>query len=184
MGLALLVVLEELTPQERLSFVLHDMFGIPFSEIAQVVERSPDAARQLASRARRRFKGAAPRSDADLDRQREVAEAFVSASRDGDFEALLSVLAPDVVLRVDQGPRGSLEIRGAREVAAQARTPSRTSPRSPSVLVNGAPGYVVIRDGRPVSVGAFTVADGKITEMDLLADPRRLAELDLTGLDD
>ena len=160
------------------------MFGIPFSEIAQVVDRSPDAARQLASRARRRVRGAAPRSDADLDRQREVAEAFVSASRDGDFDALLSVLAPDVVLRVDQGPRGSLEIRGAREVGARAHSFAHLAAFARPVLVNGAPGYVVIRDGRPVSVGAFTVAGGKITEMDLLADPRRLAELDLTGLDD
>ena len=182
-GLALLVVLEELTPPERLSFVLHDMFGIPFSEIAQIVDRSPDAARQLASRARRRVRGA-PSPDADLDRQREVAEAFVAASKDGDFEGLLSLLAPDVVLRVDQGPRGSLEIRGAQEVAARAHSFAHLAAFARPVLVNGAPGYVVIRDDRPVSLGAFTVAGGKIIEMDLLADPKRLAALDLTLLGD
>jgi RNA polymerase sigma factor (sigma-70 family) len=183
-GLALLVVLEELTPPERLAFVLHDMFAIPFSEIAQIVDRSPEAARQLASRARRRVRGSAPRADADLERQREVAEAFVAASRDGDFEGLVSILAPDVVLRVDQGPRGSLEIRGAREVAARAHSFAHLARFAQPVLVNGAPGYVVIRHGRPISLGAFTVAEGKITEMDLLADPKRLAELDLTLLGD
>ena len=182
-GLALLVVLEELAPPERLAFVLHDMFGMPFSEIAPIVDRSPDATRQLASRARRRVRGAAPASDADLDRQWEVGQAFLAAARDGDFEALVSVLHPDVVFRVDRGPLGRRETRGARAVAEQAKAFAHLAEFARPALVNGAAGFVVIRDGRPFSVAGITVAGDRITEVDLLADPKRLAELDLTVLD-
>jgi RNA polymerase sigma factor (sigma-70 family) len=182
-GLALLVVLEELTPPERLAFVLHDMFGVPFSEIAAIVDRSPDAARQLASRARLRVRGAAPSPDADLARQRELVDAFVAAARDGDFETLVSVLDPDVVLRVDRGTRASREIRGARVVAEQAHSFAHLAALAKPALVNGTAGFVVIRDGRPQSVAGFTVTGDRITEIDLLADPTRLRELDLTVLD-
>ncbi|HEV8582148.1 MAG TPA: RNA polymerase sigma factor SigJ [Thermoanaerobaculia bacterium] len=186
-GLALLVVLETLAPAERLAFVLHDMFGVPFDEIAPVVERSPAAARQLASRARRRVRGAAPVPDADLTRQREVVGAFLAAARGGDFDALLAVLDPDVVLRADRGaaPPGALrEIRGARAVAEQALTFARLAQSARGVLVNGAPGIVSwLPDGRPLSVMGFTVARGKIVAIDILADPARLRQLDLTDLD-
>ena len=182
-GLALLVVLEELAPPERLAFVLHDMFGMPFSEIAPVVDRSPDATRQLASRARRRVRGATPASDADLDRQWEVGQAFLAAARDGDFEALVSVLHPEVVFRVDRGPLGRRETRGARAVAEQAKSFVRLAEFARPALVNGAAGFVVIRNGRPFSVAGITVAGDRITEVDLLGDPKRLAELDLTVLD-
>ena len=183
-GLALLVVLEELAPPERLAFVLHDMFGMPFSEIAPVVDRSPDATRQLASRARRRVRGATPASDADLDRQWEVGKAFLAAARDGDFEALVSVLHPEVVFRVDQGPLGGRETRGARAVAEQAKSFAHLAEFARPALVNGAAGFVVIRNGRPFSVAGITVAGDRITEVDLLGDPKRLAELDLTVLGD
>ena len=185
-GLALLVVLETLTPPERLAFVLHDMFAIPFDEIAAIVDKSPAAARQLASRARRRVQGR-PVPDADLKRQREVADAFLAANRDGDFEPLLAVLDPDVVLRVDQGvlPRGaSREIRGARAVAEQASRFATLAPLARRAMVNGAAGFVVSRAGVPLAVAGFTVAGGKIVEIDLLADRARLRELDLTVLDD
>jgi RNA polymerase sigma factor (sigma-70 family) len=184
-GLALLVVLETLSPPERLAFVLHDMFGVPFDEIAPMVERTPAAARQLASRARRRVRGSAPAPDPDLDRQREVADAFVAAAREGDFEALVSVLDPDAVLRVDGGavPGASREVRGADAVARRALTFARLGRFARPALVNGAAGFVVIRDRRPISVAGFTVADGKIVEIDMLADPARLRELDLTVLD-
>jgi RNA polymerase sigma-70 factor, ECF subfamily len=188
-GLALLVVLETLNPAERLAFVLHDMFGISFDEIAPLVDRTPAAARQLASRARRRVRGAAPAPDADLARQREVADAFVAAARAGDFEALLEVLDPDVVLRVDTGamplPAGaSREVRGARAVVEQARIFAANAPFARPVLVNGTAGFVVARGGRPTVVAGLTVAHGKIVEIDLLTDPERLRELDLTALDD
>ena len=182
-GLALLVVLEELAPPERLAFVLHDMFGMPFSEIAPIVDRSPDATRQLASRARRRVRGATPASDADLDRQWEVGQAFLAAARDGDFEALVSVLHPEVVFRVDRGPLGRRETHGARAVAEQAKSFVRLAEFARPALVNGAAGFVVIRNGRPFSVAGITVAGDRITEVDLLGDPKRLAELDLTVLD-
>jgi RNA polymerase sigma factor (sigma-70 family) len=181
-GLALLVVLEELAPAERLAFVLHDMFAVPFDEIAPLVDRTPDAARQLASRARRRVRGSAPVPDADLTRQREVVDAFLAAARSGDFEALVGILDPDVVLRADRGdafPRAPREVRGAREVAAQAATYARLAPEARPALVNGAAGIVVAPRGRPIAVMGFTVVDGKIVEMDLLADPKRLRELDL-----
>jgi RNA polymerase sigma-70 factor (ECF subfamily) len=186
-GLALLVVLETLSPAERLAFVLHDMFAVPFDEIAPIVGRSPAAARQLASRARRRVRGAAPAPDADLARQKEAVDAFLAAARDGDFDALVAVLDPDVVLRVDRGavrPGGSREIRGAAAVARQALTFARLAPVARAALVNGAAGFVVAPGGRPVAVAGFTVARGKVVEIDLLADPARLRVLDLTALDD
>jgi RNA polymerase sigma-70 factor, ECF subfamily len=184
-GLALLVVLETLTAPERLAFVLHDMFGVPFEEIATIVERSPDAARQLASRARRRVRGSAPGPDADLTAQWEVVDAFLAAARDGDFDALVAVLDPDVVLRADGGPAGpSREARGARVVASQALMWSRADLTARRALINGGAGLVSTRDGQPFSVGAFTVRGGKIVEIDILADPERLAELDLTVLED
>jgi RNA polymerase sigma-70 factor (ECF subfamily) len=186
-GLALLVVLETLDPAERLAFVLHDMFAVPFDEIAPMVGRSPTAARQLASRARRRVRGAAAVPDTDLTRQREVVDAFFAASREGDFEALVAVLDPDVVLRSDGGlarPAASHVMRGAEEVAASALTFSRLSPFVRPAIVNGAAGVVVSPHGRPFSVMGFTVRDGKIVEIDAISDPERLARLDLAGLDD
>src|ERR671911_1111054 len=162
-GLALLVVLQSLSPAERLAFVLHDMFGVPFGEIAPIVRRSPAAARQLASRARSRVRGAAPASDADLGRQREVVDAFLAASRGGDFDALLAVLDPDVVLRADYGAAGtSRVVRGARAVAGQALTFSQFAPFARLALVNGAAGLVTAPGGRPLSVMGFTVRRGKV----------------------
>ena len=187
-GLALLVVLETLAPAERLAFVLHDMFAVPFEEIAPIVGRSPTAARQLASRARRRVRGAATTPDADLARQREVVDAYLAASRGGDFDALLAVLAPDVVVRADFGaapPGAPREVRGARAVAEQALTFSRFARFARPALVNGAAGLVSWSpDGRPFSVMGFTVRRGKIVEIDVLADPARLSRLDLAALDD
>jgi RNA polymerase sigma-70 factor (ECF subfamily) len=182
-GLALLVVLETLTPAERLAFVLHDMFAVPFEEIAPIVERSPEAARQLASRARRRVRGTASVPDADLTAQWEVVEAFLEAAREGEFEALVAVLDPDVVLRADFGLTGpSHHVEGARNVAGQALFWSRVDLTVRRALVNGAAGIVSIRDGKPFSVGAFTIRNGKIFEIDFLADPERIAQLDLAEL--
>jgi ketosteroid isomerase-like protein len=186
-GLALLVVLDTLSPAERLAFVLHDMFAVPFDEIAPIVGRSPAAARQLASRARRRVRGAAPEPDADLGRQREVVDAFFAAARQGDFEGLVAVLDPDVVLRSDGGarrPRASMVLQGARAVAERAMTFARLSPFVRPALVNGAAGVVVAPRGRPFSVMGFTVRGGRIVEIDALSDPERLRELDLAALDD
>src|SRR5215216_2137577 len=184
-GLALLVVLETLSPAERLAFVLHDTFGVPFAEIAPIVGRSPVAARQLASRARSRVRGAAPSPDADLGRQREVVDAFLAAARNGDFDALLAVLDPEVVLRADSGAAGtSRVVRGARAVAGQALTFSQFAPFAQPALVNGAAGLVTAPGGRPLSVMGFTVRRGKVIEIDILADPERLGRLDLpAGLD-
>jgi RNA polymerase sigma factor (sigma-70 family) len=183
-GLALLVVLETLAPAERISFVLHDMFAVPFDEIAPIVDRSPEAARQLASRARRRVQGENTVPDADLGTQRRVADAFLRAAREGDFEALLEVLDPDVVLRADLGPAGeSREVRGARAVAGQALFYSRLGLVMQPALVNGAVGGVSRRDGEPFAVGAFIVRGGMIVAIDILADPERLRALDLTILD-
>jgi RNA polymerase sigma factor (sigma-70 family) len=183
-GLALLVVLETLSPPERLAFVLHDIFAVPFDEIAPIVERSPEAARKLASRARLRIQGEKTVPDADLDTQREVVNAFLAAARDGDFEALLEVLDPDVVLRRDVVPLGGTrEVRGARAVAGQALAYMRLGPLMQPALVNGAAGAVAILDGEPFAVGAITVKGGKIVEIDILADPERLSRLDLTFLD-
>jgi RNA polymerase sigma factor (sigma-70 family) len=186
-GLALLVVLDTLAPAERLAFVLHDLFAMPFDEIAPLVGRSSTAVRQLASRARRRVQGAAPVPDADLARQREVVDAFLAAARGGDFDALLAVLDPDVVVRSDLGavpPGASREVRGAPAVAEQALTFARLSPFAQPALVNGAAGLVVARHGRPISVMGFTITGGKIVEIDILVDPQRLRQLDLAVLDD
>ena len=190
-GLAMLVVLEALAPAERLAFVLHDMFDVPFDEIAPIVGRSATTARQLASRARRRVKGMAPVPDGDLARQREVAGAFLAAVRAGDFDALVAILDPDVVLRADGGalPAGaSRVIRGAEAVAGQALAFSRSRrllPLVQQVLVNGGPGFVARSpDGRPLSVVGITVAGGRIVELDILADPKRLRRLNLAELDE
>jgi RNA polymerase sigma factor (sigma-70 family) len=185
-GLALLVVLEMLPPAERLAFVLHDMFAVPFDEIAPILGRSPAAARQLASRARRRVRGAAPPPDRDLARQRQVVNAFFAAARGGDFAALVEVLDPDVVLRSDFGaPAGSsVVLRGAEVVARQALMFAGPSRLVRPALVNGAAGVVVTMHGRLVSVMAFTVSNGKIVAIDGFSDPDRLSQLDLTALDD
>ena len=178
-GLALLIVLEELAPAERLAFVLHDMFGVSFAEIAPIVDRSPDAARQLASRARRRVRGVAV-PDADAGHQRELANAFLAAARDGDFDALLEVLDPDVVLRVDRGPTLPVrEVRGAEAVIARATGGARLAPFARPVLVNGAPGFLVVRDGKPLALGAVTIVGGRIVEMNIIANRERLRQMDL-----
>ena len=181
-GLALLVVLETLSPAERLAFVLHDMFAVPFDEIGPMVDRSPTAARQLASRARRRVQGAAPSPDPDLGEQRRVVDAFFAAARDGDFEGLVAVLHPDVILRADEG-EGSLVVRGAERVAGRAARFARLAPYVRPALINGAAGVVVTPKGRPFSVMGFTVVGGRIVAIDALADPERLRALDLTVLD-
>ena len=181
-GLALLVVLDTLSPAERLAYVLHDVFGVPFKDIAPIVGRSPTAARQLASRARRRVRGGATVPDADPALQREVVDAFLAASREGDFGALLATLDPDVVVRIDGGAvRAGLsrKIRGARAAAEQTLTFSRLSPFVRPALVNGAAGVVVAPHGRPFAVMGFTVRREKIVEIDVLADPARLRRLDL-----
>jgi RNA polymerase sigma-70 factor (ECF subfamily) len=184
-GLALLVVLETLTPAERLAFVLHDMFAVPFEEIAPIMERSPEATRQLASRARRRVRGAAPVPDPDLTAQWEAVEAFLAAAREGDFDALVAVLDPDIVLRADGGLTGiSQHIRGAETVASQALLWSRIDLTMRRALINGAAGIVAFLRGRPFSIAAVTVKNGKIVEIDFLADPDRIAQLDLTELGD
>jgi RNA polymerase sigma-70 factor, ECF subfamily len=186
-GLALLVVLETLSPAERLAFVLHDMFAVPFEEIAPMVGRSPAGARQLASRARRRVQSEAPPPDPDLRHQREVVDAFFAAARGGDFEALVAVLDPDVVLRSDGGaarPSATHLLHGAQAVAERAFTYARLSPYVRPALVNGAAGVVVTPPGGLFSVMAFTVRDGRIIAIDALSDPERLRELDLTFLDE
>ena len=184
-GLALLVVLETLSPAERLAFVLHDIFAVPFDEIAPIVDRSPGATRQLASRARRRVRGEHTVPDADLDTQREIVDAFFKAAREGDFEALLEMLDPDVVVRADLGPAagGFREVRGAAAVAGQAVGYSRMGLVMRPALVNGIAGAVSTLDGELFSVGSITVRRGKIVAMDILADPERLLGLDLTILD-
>jgi RNA polymerase sigma-70 factor (ECF subfamily) len=180
-GLALLVVLETLSPAERLAFVLHDMFAVPFEEIAPLVDRTPTATRQLASRARRRVQGSVPTPDCDLGRQREVVDAFFRAAYDGDFEGLVAVLHPDVVLRADLGERlgGAAFAQGAETVAGRAMFFADPQRVLEPVWVNGAAGVVVRKDGRPVSVMAFVVVDGRIAEIEALGDPERLARLDL-----
>ena len=184
-GLALLVVLETLAPAERLAFVLHDMFAVPFDDIAPIVDRSPEAARQLASRARRRVRGAAVPADVDLAAQWEVVNAFLAAAREGNFDALVAVLDPEVVLRADGGATGlSREVQGAETVAGQALLWSDVGLGLRRALINGAPGIVSTRDGQPFSVGAVTVRDGKIIEIDILADPERVSRLDLSMLED
>jgi RNA polymerase sigma-70 factor (ECF subfamily) len=184
-GLALLVVLETLEPAERLAFVLHDVFGMTFDEIAPIVDRSTVAARQLASRARRRVQGRAPNPDHDMRQQRRVIDAFMAAAREGDFERLVAVLDPDIVLRADGGALAGLSrvVRGANAVAAQAATFSRSGLSNQLVLVNGQLGFVSRRsDGRVFAVIGFTIAGGKVVEMDILADPERLSRLDLSAI--
>jgi RNA polymerase sigma-70 factor (ECF subfamily) len=182
-GLALLVVLETLAPAERVAFVLHDMFDLPFDQIAPIVGRSPTAARQLASRARRRVQGAARVTDADRTRRRQVVDAFLTASRSGDLAALLAVLDPDVVLRADRAAvdaGASAEVRGA---AAVAETFSGRARAAQPALVNGAAGLVWAPGGRPRVIFGFTITGGKIVAIDLVADPERLGQLDLAILD-
>ena len=210
-GIALLVVLDTLSPGERLAFVLHDVFAVPFEQIGPILDRSPAAAKQLASRARQRLRtapvrstaghaadqageapagsqgeaGPTPEATADLGRQWAVVDAFLAASREGDFTRLLAILDPDVVLRADAGtgPFGpSTLVRGAREVLAQAQRFAPLGRFARPVLVNGGPGFLVARDGEPIAVMAVTVRNGKIAEMDVLADPDRLARLDLTAV--
>jgi RNA polymerase sigma factor (sigma-70 family) len=186
-GLALLVVLDTLAPAERLAFVLHDMFAVPFDEIAPIVGRTPTAARQLASRARRRVQGADMARDADLTRQREVVEAFLTAARGGDFEALLAVLDPEVVVRADRAavpPGSALELRGATAVAKQALTGSRGARFAHPMLVNGTVGVIVAPRGRLSLVITFKTRGERIVGIDVIADPVRLRQLDLAVLDD
>ena len=186
-GLALLVVLETLAPAERLAFVLHDTFAMPFDEIAPIVGRSPAAARQLASRARRRVRGSAAAPEADLARQREVVDAFLAASRSGDFDALLAVLDPDVVLRVDATavPSGApTEVRGARAVASGALAYSARARFTRPALVNGTVGVIMAPRGRLFGAGVLKIRGGRIVEMDLVSDPERLGQLEFAVLDD
>ena len=176
-GLALLVVLDTLSPAERLAFVLHDLFAVPFDTVAAILDRSPAAARQLASRARRRVQGARATPDADLARQRAVVDAFFAAARDGDFDALLTVLDPDVVLRADRGT-GAIEVlRGAATIAAEAHAYRSSAPWVRPVLVNGAAGAVVAPEGRLTAVMAFTVHDGRVVAIDAVGDPAALDRL-------
>ncbi|MEU9083444.1 sigma-70 family RNA polymerase sigma factor [Streptomyces sp. NPDC048357] len=183
-GIALMVVLETLAPAERLAFVLHDLFAVPFDDIAPVLGRTAATTRQLASRARRRVQGAAPAPDPDRARLRTVVDAFLAASRGGDFEALVAVLDPDVVARSDGGAlRPSLIRHGAAEVASQAITFARFAAAAHPVLVNGLPGMLAMADGRAISVMAFTIQNGRITALDILTDPARLARIDLSVLE-
>src|SRR5436305_2095151 len=181
-GLALLVVLEMLSPAERLAFVLHDMFGVPFEEIAPIVERSVPATRQLASRARRRVRGAEPDAEAATrSEKRHVIEAFLAASREGDFEALLEVLDPDVVMRVDVGRTGtSFELHGAPRVAETVLAQgTRRAPLARPAIVNGAPGAIVVSGERVLAVAAFTIADGRVTSVSIVADREKLERVQL-----
>ncbi|MEU9627323.1 RNA polymerase sigma factor SigJ [Streptomyces luteogriseus] len=185
-GLALLVVLENLTPDERLTFVLHDMFAVPFDDIAPIVERSAAATRQLASRARRRVRGATPSNEPDLGRQKQVLDAFLAASRAGDFEALVAVLHPDVLLRADSGAlvRGAAAsklVQGAKAVAEQALMFAPFTRSAELVLVNGSVGMINAQEGHVQSVMGVTIADGRITGMYILADPERLRRLEAPG---
>ena len=179
-GLALYVVLETLSPAERLAFVLHDMFAIPFDEVAAIAGRTPDAARQLASRARRRVQGARPESDVELADQRRVVDAFFAAAREGNFDALLEVLDPEVTLRVDAGPGSPLAqdpVVGRDAVLAEARRWHAMTPFAQPAIVNGAAGAVVGRPGRPFAVVGVTVANGRIIALDFVVDPAKLARI-------
>jgi RNA polymerase sigma factor (sigma-70 family) len=179
-GLAMLIVLDTLPPAERLAFVLHDMFAVPFADIAPIVGRSEDATKMMASRARKRVQGSGTVPNADLSRQREVVDAFLAAARGGDFEALVAVLDPDVVLRADD-VAGLRVIRGATAVASGAIMFSKLGPAEQLVLVNGTPGVVASRDGEIVSVAAFTVVNDRIVEIDIVGDPDRLRGLGITA---
>lgn len=182
-GLALLLVLETLAPAERVAFVLHDIFDMPFEKIASIVQRTPDAARQLASRGRRRVQARSAVPDADVQAQRSVVDAFLAAAHDGDFDRLVAVLDPEVVLYSDAGAtHGSVEVRGADEVARRARSFSETGLLRRPALVNGVAGAVCVLEDKPFSVMAFTVRAGKIVEIDILRDAERLNRLDLSIL--
>jgi len=186
LGLALLIVLEALTPAERLAYVLHDMFSVPFYEIGTILERSPEAARQLASRARRRIRAedTTPHAADAPAQQEEVVEAFLAAARDGDFDTLVAVLDPDIVERVDTGSGTIVEVRGAHNVAQRAMAASqRDGLVARAALINGAPGWISVLDGELFAIGALTVHKGRITTMDILLDSARLARLDLTLFD-
>ncbi|MHB1569561.1 MAG: RNA polymerase sigma factor SigJ [Solirubrobacteraceae bacterium] len=183
-GLALLVVLDSLAPAQRLAFVLHDIFDVPFEQIAEIIGRTPEATRQIASRARRRL-STAPAPDMDLSEQWEVVEAFLAAARDGDFDALLEVLDPDVIRRLDAGPAAPdvpAILRGAHAVASGAMMFARLGYEGRRALVNGAPGVIAFAGGRPLTVLGFTIAHGRVVEMNVLADPDRLARLDLSAV--
>jgi RNA polymerase sigma-70 factor (ECF subfamily) len=183
-GLAMLGVLETLSPEERLAFVLHDMFSVPFEQVADLLDRSPVAARKAASRARARVEAEPTAPDVDLERQREVVDAFFAAAREGDFDALVEVLHPEVIIRADGGearPSANHVIRGATEVASRALTFANLSPFVRPVLVNGVAGVLVAPRGELFSVMAFTVAGGKVVAIDALADPARLERLELDG---
>ncbi|HJP80144.1 MAG TPA: sigma-70 family RNA polymerase sigma factor [Pseudonocardiaceae bacterium] len=184
-SIALLIVLETLNPTERLAFVLHDLFAMPFEEIGPIVGRNPAAARQLASRARRRVQGASSHTpDAGLAEQRRVVEAFTAAARGGDLTALIEVLDPDVVVRTDWGPgKPGTILRGRDAVAQGAMEFSRLGAHNVDAIINGAPAAVAMLDGKPISIAVFNVAGGKIAGLDILADPERIAALDLTVLD-
>ena len=184
-GMAMLIVLDQLTPAERVAFVLHDVFAVPFDEVAPIVDRTPAATRQLASRARRRIQGTTPEPEQDVERQRAVVDAFLAASRRGDFEALLKVLAPDVVVRADAGalaPNVARVMRGREEVARRAFSFRGLADGARPALVNGAAGLVVFRGESPFAVMAFTVARDKVVEIDILADPERLASVDVSSV--
>jgi RNA polymerase sigma-70 factor (ECF subfamily) len=180
-GPALMVVLDTLGPAERLAFVLHDIFAVPFDEIAAILERSPAASRQLASRARRRVQGATPPRNVDPGRQRRIVDAFLAALRDGDFEALVAVLDSDVLLRDDSAglPGGAAVMRGARAVGAHALGFSRSAQFVEPALVNGAVGLAIVPQGRLMGALGFTFRDGKITEIDMISEPGRLRDVDL-----
>jgi RNA polymerase sigma-70 factor (ECF subfamily) len=182
-GLALLVVLETLSPAERLAFVLHDMFAMPFDEIAPVLGRSETATRQLASRARRRVRGAQPEPDADRGAQRAVVDAFLAAARGGDLETLVSLLAPDVVVRIDGGAQARTVLEGREAVARGAMAFAQVAELTRPALVNDALGAAAFRAGRLVSVAAFTVSAGRITALDIVNDPERIARVDSSVLD-
>jgi RNA polymerase sigma-70 factor, ECF subfamily len=182
-GLALLVVLETLTPAERLAYVLHDTFSVPFDEIGAILDRSPEAARQLASRGRRRIRGADTTPEADPATRQEVVEAFLAAAREGDFDALVAVLDPDIVLREDTGSGTLLEVRGAENVARRAKAFSQLGLVARAALVNGGAGWVSLLDGEVFAVAALTLQNRRIATMDILRDPARLARLDLTVFD-
>jgi RNA polymerase sigma factor (sigma-70 family) len=181
-GLALFVVLDTLPPDERLAFVLHDVFAVPFDQIAPIVNRAPDAARKLASRARSRIQQAKPHSDGDLLAQREIVDAFFAAGRAGDFKRLVGILHPDVVLRGDFGGPALRVITGAEAVAAQAKMYGGPDRTVRAATINGTAGAIIFRGDRPASVMAFVVADGKVTAIDVLADPHRLTRLDISAL--
>ncbi len=184
-GMAMLIVLDQLTPAERVAFVLHDVFAVPFDEVAPIVDRTPAATRQLASRARRRIQGTTPEPEQDVERQRAVVDAFLAASRRGDFEALLKVLDPDVVVRADAGalaPNVARVMRGREEVARRAFSFRGLADGARPALVNGAAGLVVFRGESPFAVMAFTVARDKVVEIDILADPERLASVDVSSV--